>query len=806
MDNNERDVFISYHMDSCGQLVTYLASVLEVKGITCWYAPRNGDENFTSAIVDAIRKCKVFLMVLNERSAISEHCINELAIAFDRFSKHENIFLLPFRVDNCQLSDSIYYYLTRIRIHDGSLPPELERIHELADRISVLLGKNICAESVVVDDHTKEEKTYQLISEIVYPDTNFVGRKQEIAAIHRQMSGIDNKLFLVGMGGMGKSEIAKMYLKTYARDYDVIVWVDFMDSLCQTIAGDTSLAVKGLSRTDYPADDDRAYMLRKLNIIKSMTGKRILFVIDNFDVLQDPDLELFCSGTYGVIFTTRNHGISQRIQSLEILPMENEAELMELFRVSYKKALDPLKEETVREIIRHLNGHTLSIRLVGQTMQEKRISPEKMLSMLQGGLSGMGQVNAKAADQLSAGLKSLFHLSDFSPEERYLMQNLALVPNSGIEVELLFELCELDDYDIIDTLIAKSWVIHDVIQDRVHLHPLIAELMLEQLLMEPDQCNAYVTNLANRCDHLVQKSYEEKLEHGTLSQCVVDRLPQTHSLHDMALLNLAENNFNLSYYPRAKENFHVMLHTSQNPEYHLQAYYHLSHIATLSGSHQEGLELAEKGYAVSQTLSEELRATFRQDRTLAIVSRIAQCCRALGYYDRAVEYFCLVFETRREEAEQRGYDEPSRVNLGWSEYHLSNALFMAKRYAEAEQLARTCADRFQNSSDIFSYAHATNLVGHYEVRNGNLQAGLDRNKEAMDILLPRQGYQHLGRAKKLASRGDLYAAAGVKDKAFEYWNQAIALFEELGFPLKAEETRESLRALEEDRFEFIIAP
>ena len=803
--DNKRDVFISYHMDSSRQIVQYLCNVLESRGITCWFAPRDCEENFAAAIVGAIRNCRIFLMILNEKSAVSEHCINEVAIAFDRFSKHEQIVLLPFRVDNCQLSDTIYYYFNRIHIHDGSLPPELERIHELADRISLLLGKNTCAASVVTDAKTKEEKTYQLISQIVYPDTDFVGRRQEIAAIHKQMSGIDNKLFLTGMGGIGKSEIAKMYLKTYADDYNVVVWVDFLGTLQETITSDTALHIKGLVRTDFPGEDDRAYMHRKLDILKSITDKKILFVVDNFDVLQDPDLELFCSGTYGVIFTTRNHHISSRIPTLEILPMEDDRDLMDLFRTAYTRALDPIKEETVRQIIRHLNGHTLSIRLVGQTMQEKRISPEKMLAMLQSGLSGMEKINAKAADQLSAGLKHLFHLSDFTGDERYLMQNLSLIPNSGISVELFFALCEMDDFDVIDRLIDRSWVVHDVIQDRVHLHPLIAELMLEQLLREPENCNTYVENLVNRCESLVQNTYEAKLEHSLLSQCVCERLPDCHPLYDSAVLNLAENNFNISFYDKARENCYVLLQSTK-PEYQLQGYYHLAHMATLSGRHRECLELAERGYALAQTLTQEQIDTFRYDRRLGLISRIAQSSRALGDYEKAVEYFTLVYQATLERAEKCNFDDASSNDHAWSEYHLSNALFMVKEYEEAERLARSCAERFQKCGDIWSFAHATNLVGHYEVRNGNLQEGLRRNREAMDILLPRQGVKHLGRAKKLASRGDLYAASGIKEKAFEYWEQAVALFEELGFPLMAEATRKNILALQEDRFEFIIAP
>ena len=120
-----RDVFISYHTDSAGDQVRKIAAALEGAGISCWYAPRDCGANYAGSIVEAIRACRVYLLILNEQSNLSAHILNEINCAFDRFRNHEDITLLPFRVDHCTLSDDVYYYLGRIRIMDGAVPPEV---------------------------------------------------------------------------------------------------------------------------------------------------------------------------------------------------------------------------------------------------------------------------------------------------------------------------------------------------------------------------------------------------------------------------------------------------------------------------------------------------------------------------------------------------------------------------------------------------------------------------------------------------------------------------------------------------------
>ena len=96
-----KEVFISYHEKSAGELVRKLADRLEGAGMSCWYAsrdlPTGGD--FADYIPPQIYGCKVFLLILNEGANQSRHVESEVGLAFRRYNKGEKIDILPYQVE-----------------------------------------------------------------------------------------------------------------------------------------------------------------------------------------------------------------------------------------------------------------------------------------------------------------------------------------------------------------------------------------------------------------------------------------------------------------------------------------------------------------------------------------------------------------------------------------------------------------------------------------------------------------------------------------------------------------------------------
>ena len=96
----QKEVFISYRAESAGETVRKVSAALEGAGVSCWYVPRDCDEQYAGSIVAGIRNCRVFQLILNEKSNLSAHELNEINCAFDRLRNREDITLLPFHIDN----------------------------------------------------------------------------------------------------------------------------------------------------------------------------------------------------------------------------------------------------------------------------------------------------------------------------------------------------------------------------------------------------------------------------------------------------------------------------------------------------------------------------------------------------------------------------------------------------------------------------------------------------------------------------------------------------------------------------------
>lgn len=202
--SEKKDVFISYHTKSSAEVVGQVCSALEGVGISCWYAPRNVIGDYATSIVQAINSCRVFLLILNRDADVSEDVRNEINCAFERFRNHEDITLLPFKTDEFKLSEAVAYYIGRIHIMDGGIPPEMLKLRELVDRISMILGRK--AELSYAAETSKGSTSYRLCSSMICADSKFVGRTAELSEIHESLHSSCNKAFLVGMGGIGKSD------------------------------------------------------------------------------------------------------------------------------------------------------------------------------------------------------------------------------------------------------------------------------------------------------------------------------------------------------------------------------------------------------------------------------------------------------------------------------------------------------------------------------------------------------------------------------------------------------------------------
>lgn len=110
-DEKEPKVFLSYSSQQIELAVT-LRDLLRAAGIECWVAARDvgGGEPYTTKIVQAIRDCRLFLVLLTESASRSAHVMKE----FDRAIAYSKP-ILPLKIGAFPANESMEYFLSHVQ-------------------------------------------------------------------------------------------------------------------------------------------------------------------------------------------------------------------------------------------------------------------------------------------------------------------------------------------------------------------------------------------------------------------------------------------------------------------------------------------------------------------------------------------------------------------------------------------------------------------------------------------------------------------------------------------------------------------
>ncbi len=132
------DIFISYQNKSQA-LADKMYEKLVNNNFQCWYAPRIQYGDYAKRITEAIKLCKVFIVLVDKNSSTSDHVLNEIEIAYKRYIQKE-IVIIPFKLDNEPLSESIEYYFSRMQWVDAFNNSIDQALDVLIERVISALG------------------------------------------------------------------------------------------------------------------------------------------------------------------------------------------------------------------------------------------------------------------------------------------------------------------------------------------------------------------------------------------------------------------------------------------------------------------------------------------------------------------------------------------------------------------------------------------------------------------------------------------------------------------------------------------
>ena len=130
------DIFISYSSKQ-KSIADGVCHYLEENGFKCWMAPRDisvGSE-YGDLIEEAIKTCKVVVLVFSEAASISKWVKGEINVAFT-----EDKPILPFRVDETEIKGGFRVMLNQMHWIDA-FPRYADRLPDLLNSVCGFLGR-----------------------------------------------------------------------------------------------------------------------------------------------------------------------------------------------------------------------------------------------------------------------------------------------------------------------------------------------------------------------------------------------------------------------------------------------------------------------------------------------------------------------------------------------------------------------------------------------------------------------------------------------------------------------------------------
>ncbi len=507
------NVFISHHTTSSLHIVEAITNKLEALGVRCWYAPRNTSDSYASSITQAINSCSVFLLILNKPASESVHVLNEIDFVTKRLTRKEPVSILPFHVADEDIGPDAQYYLGRLHWIDAMTPPMYQRIDELVERILVLLGK----QNIQSADTAPAQPEYRLCPRIPQVRDVFAGREDLLDAISQSFDTGNRVLFLEGIGGIGKSELAKQYAIAHPERFDKVLFMTYVSNLQDLVCGPGAIEIQGLEQQqDEPA---AVFFQRKLGIFRSLANERTLLIVDNFDTDTDPDMNAFLEGSHKVIFTTRN--AHPGYPSLSVKAIPDKAALFQIFQQNYGMPVEEGDRPYLEKLFSMIEYHTYTIELLAKQMEASFLTGREMLELFESGRLANGATETiqgrSSANTAFGHICSVFSTSNLTQEEQQILRELSLMGLRGVPANRFREWAALPSFEPVNKLIRRSWIRREAGQ-RLSLHPLVREVVHEILKPTAENCADFLYRLS---DFIYNAWFHPLADNLAVSDCIL---------------------------------------------------------------------------------------------------------------------------------------------------------------------------------------------------------------------------------------------------------------------------------------------
>lgn len=360
-----------------------------------------------------------------------------------------------------------------------------------------------------------------------YHNSCFVGREEELETIHEYFQE-SHVVFLHGVGGIGKTELANRYIHTHQANLQTVVAVRFSGSIRQTLLNEVRL--EHFNREENEKDD--AYFKRLLEQMQCCLTPDDLFLLDNFDVAKDDDLEALLKCQCKFLITTREDYRDYDYQQMDVGAMKDRSTLQSLFCYYNDTEYTEDQWDTLYRLFGFVDFHTMMISLLAKYLRITQESPYELYRKMRKaeGLTELDDADIKQRkdrqlrpQSVERHLLTLFDLSGFTEPEKTLLRSLSLLGELAIDQDAFLDWIGMTDEEACaEALVRHGWV--QKYDNKIMLHQIILDLVYNHLAPNAEHCNQLVETMAGYAETIDGCNYTESSVRRRVMQMFNDRI------------------------------------------------------------------------------------------------------------------------------------------------------------------------------------------------------------------------------------------------------------------------------------------
>lgn len=317
-------------------------------------------------------------------------------------------------------------------------------------------------------------------------DRHFVCRNAEMSAIQKHLHQ-DKLVVLYGIGGIGKTELARYYAARHGAEYTCVQEVSCTASILEGIAKQVKISGFSRKKTAVGYESNEAYGQRKLNWILEQPSQ-VLFIFDDVSP-EDPAWSQIALMNQDKIVTSRWSREAWNCQVEEIAALKNVKQQQYLFEQYLERSLEEQEIPVFENIAAIVGGHTLTLQLIALQCNAADTTLEEILEVLENqGIytedeNGFSYGNTQEERNMYGHIRSIWNFSTLNEEEGRLMQGLCLLPERGITRTEYQTWMHLDNLKVINALQRRGWIqaYHQQGKTWFYLHTVISEVVYWEL-------------------------------------------------------------------------------------------------------------------------------------------------------------------------------------------------------------------------------------------------------------------------------------------------------------------------------------